>query len=115
MIMGMKSASMFFLLGFMMNGIFTPGVQVNPDRMVPGRVVEQLGNTTQQRYIEMAQTDKTKDTEKNEPVLTPEQKKRTSEPAKPKNTTRLKEGPPKGFVPSEKIPADQAVDFPTDI
>ncbi len=115
MIMGMKSAIKFFLLGFMMNGIFTPGVQVNPDRMGPGRVVEQLGNTTQPSYIEMAQTDKTKDAEKNEPVLTPEQKKRTSEPAKPKNTTRLKQGPPKGFVPSEKIPADQAVDFPVDI
>jgi hypothetical protein len=115
MIMGMKSTIKFFLLGFMMNGIFIPGVRVNPDRMVPGRVVEQLGNTTQQRYIEMAQTDKTKDTEKNEPVLAPEQKKRTSEPAKPKTTTRRKEGPPKVFVPSEKIPADQAVDFPTDI
>jgi hypothetical protein len=114
-IMGMKSAIKFFLLGFMINGIFTPGVRDIPARMVSGSIVEQLGNTTQLRYLEMAQTDKTKDAEKNEPVLTPEQKKRTSEPAKPKNTTRLKEGPPKDFVPSEKIPADQAVDFPTDI
>ena len=115
MIIGMKNAIKFFLLGFMMNGIFTPGVQVIPDRMVPGSIVEELVNTTQQRYIEMAQTDKTKDAEKNEPILVPEQEKRTPEPAKPKNTTRPKEGPPKVFVPSEKIPADQAVDFPTDI
>ena len=115
MIMGMKNASKFFLLGFMMNGILIPGGRVNPARMVPGRVVEQLGNTTQQRNIEMAQTDKNKDAEKKEPILVPEQKKRTTEPAKPKTTTRPKEGPPKVFVPTEKIPADQAVDFPTDI
>jgi len=63
----------------------------------------------------MAQTVKTEDAEKNETVIVPEQKKRTPEPVKPKNTTRPKEGPPKVFVPSEKIPADQAVDFPTDI
>ncbi len=113
--MGMKSAIMFILLGFMINGIFTPGVRVNPDREVPGRRVEQRGDTSQKRYIEVAQTDKTKEAEKKEPNLVPEQEKRTTEPAKPKTTTRPKEGPPKVFVPSEKIPADQAVDFPTDI
>jgi hypothetical protein len=111
MIMGMKSAMMVFFLGFMINGIFTPGVQVNPEREIPDREVEQLGNTP----IEVAQTDKANDEVKNEPILIPEQKKRTTEPAKPKNTTSQKKGPPKDFVPSEKIPADQAVDFPTDI
>jgi hypothetical protein len=113
--MGMKSASMFILLGFMINGIFIPGVRVNPDREVSGRGVEQHGNTSQQRYVEVAQTDNTKEAEKKEPILVPDQEKRTTEPAKPKTTTRPKEGSPKIFVPSEKIPADQAVDFPTDI
>ncbi len=115
MIMGMKSAIMFFLLGFMMNGISIPGGQVIPDRGGPARGLEQLGNTIQQIGMGMAQTDKTKDAEKKEPDLAADQKKPTSEPARPKNAIRPKEGPPKGFVPSEKIPADQAVDFPTDI
>jgi len=113
--MGMNSAIMVFLLGFMMNGIFTQGVQVNPEREIPGRQVEQLGNTTQKRYMEVAQTDKAEDEVKKEPILVPEQKKRTTEPAKTKTTTKAKKGLPKVFVPSEKIPADQAVDFPTDI
>ena len=108
--MGMKSAMVIFLLGFMMNGFFTQGVQVNPEREIPGREVGQLGNTTQKRYMEVAQTDKAEDEVEKEPILVPEQKKRTTEPAKPKTTTK-----PKVFVPSEKIPADQAVDFPTDI
>jgi hypothetical protein len=38
-------------------------------------------------------------------------------PEKPKSETKpaKKEWPLKKFVPSEKIPADQAVDFPADI
>jgi len=113
--MGMKSAIMFILLGFMINGISIPGVRVNPEGDLSGRGVEQRGHTSQQRYVEVAQTDKTKEVEKKEPILVPDQEKRTTEPAKPKTTTRPKEGSPKVFVPSEKIPADQAVDFPTDI
>jgi hypothetical protein len=113
--MGMKSAIMFILLGFMINGIFIPGVRVNPEREISERGVEQRGNTSQKHYIEVAQTDKTKEAENKEPNLVPDQEKRTTEPAKPKTTTRPKENPPKVFVPSEKIPADQAVDFPTDI
>jgi hypothetical protein len=113
--MGIKIAIMFFLLGFMMNGIFTLRVQAILDREVPESDVQQLLNTSQQRDTETAQNDETKETKKNEPILDSEQKRRTTEPAKPKNTTTQKKGPPKDFVPSEKIPADQAVDFPTDI
>jgi hypothetical protein len=67
--MGMKIAIMFFLLGFMMNGIFTLRVQAILDRGV-----QQLLNTPQERYTEMAQNDETKEKEKNEPVLDSEQK-----------------------------------------
>lgn len=90
-----------FLLGFTMNGIVSPEGQVMP--------------AIQNFPIEMAQNDQPLDTEKKDLVHPPEQKKPTSEPAKPKTSTSLKEGSPKDFVPSEKIPADQAVDFPTDI
>ena len=113
--MGMKSAMVVFLLGFMMNGFFTQGVQVNPEREIPGRQVEQPGNTTQKLYMEVAQTEKAEDEEKKGPILVPEQKKQTTEPAEPETTSKPQEGLPKVFVPSEKIPADQAVDFPTDI
>lgn len=99
--MGCKSVILIFLLALTINGIVSPGGQVMP--------------ATQQLPIEMAQNDQPMDTEKKDPVHPPEQKKPTSEPAKPKTTTSLKEGSPKDFVPSEKIPADQAVDFPTDI
>jgi hypothetical protein len=115
MMMGMKSIMMVFLLGFMMNGILAQGVQASPDREIPGREVGQPGNMTQKFNIEVAQTDKAEDEIEKESILVPEQKKRTTEPAKPKTTTKPKQGLPKVFFPSEKIPADQAVDFPTDI
>ena len=102
MSMGMKYAIICLMLGFMMKGIFTSGA-------------EQYLNTTQHLYIELAQTDKIKDEEKKEPVLTTEEEKSETKPAKPEKATRQQSEPLKDFVPTEKIPADQAVDFPTDI
>jgi hypothetical protein len=99
--MGFKSVILMFLLALSMNGIVSLWGQLMP--------------ATQNLPIEMAQNDKPIDTEEKEPVPPPEQKRPVPEPARPKTSTSLKEGPPKDFVPSEKIPADQAVDFPTDI
>jgi hypothetical protein len=44
-----------------------------------------------------------------------EEKKPLPETPKPKTEPAKKGRPVKKFVPSEKIPADQAVDFPADI
>ena len=44
-----------------------------------------------------------------------EEKKPLPETPKPKTEPGKKGWPLKKFVPSEKIPADQAVDFPADI
>ncbi len=44
-----------------------------------------------------------------------EHKKMTPATGKPKGVSRAKTAPPKKFVPSQKIRADQAVDFPADI
>jgi hypothetical protein len=44
-----------------------------------------------------------------------EEKKTLPETPKPKTEPAKKGWPLKKFVPSEKIPADQAVDFPADI
>ncbi len=99
--MGYISATLIFLLGLSMNGIVSPRGQVMP---VP-----------QNLPIETAQNDKPVDNEKKDPIHPPEQKQPTSETTKPKTSTELRNGPSKDFVPSEKIPADQAVDFPADI
>lgn len=98
----MKHAIIYFLLGYVMNGTFTLGP-------------EQYSDPTQSPSIEIAQIDRTEDAEGNKPVISTEDKKRESEPAKPKKATRESDASPKNFVPTEKIPADQAVDFPTDI
>jgi len=44
-----------------------------------------------------------------------EKKKSNAEPEKPGDRNGAKDPPLKEFVPSEKIEADQAVDFPSDI
>ncbi len=44
-----------------------------------------------------------------------EEKKPLPETPRPKTEPTKKEWPLKKYVPSEKIPADQAVDFPADI
>jgi hypothetical protein len=53
--------------------------------------------------------------EENEGVSPSERKDSGSKQSKPEFPTPSKETPAKDFVPTEKIPADQAVDFPTDI
>ncbi len=64
----MKSTMIVFLLGFMMNGIFSPGVRANPERKIPGREVEQPGNTSQKLNTEVAQTGKSEDEVETEPI-----------------------------------------------
>ena len=98
----MKRAIICFLLGLVMDGTVT---------LTP----RQYLNRTQSLSIEIVQNDRAKDAKRKEPVPSTEDQKRESEPARPKKTTRQTEAPPKNFVPTEKIPADQAVDFPTDI
>jgi hypothetical protein len=80
----------------------------------PGMRAEQIESLTPPPPMELAQADKSIETQK-EQSARPEQKNAPTEPIEPKPANRLKEKPPREFVPSEKIPADQAVDFPTDI
>jgi cytochrome c-type biogenesis protein CcmH/NrfG len=53
--------------------------------------------------------------EKQEQARPEEEKKPLPETPRPKAEPKRKGWPLKRFVPSEKIPADQAVDFPADI
>jgi len=80
----------------------------------PGIRAGQIEGFTPQRPMESAQADKSIETREKKPVQS-EQKNIPTEPIEPKPSNRMEERPPRNFVPSEKIPADQAVDFPTDI
>jgi hypothetical protein len=79
-----------------------------------GMKAGQIEGLTPQRYMQLAQADKSIETQKEQPAQS-EQKNAPTGPIEPKPSKRLKEKPPRDFVPSEKIPADQAVDLPTDI
>ena len=80
----------------------------------PGLGAGQIEGLTPQRPTESAQADKSIETQKKQPAQS-EQNRKPTEPIEPKPSSQMKEKPPRDFVPSEKIPADQAVDFPTDI
>ena len=107
-------AIMVFLLGFTLNGNAGPMNQVMVALAFPEGRTLQLETGTRQRPMETAQRDRPIEDEREE-ARQPEKKETESEAATPKPSIEPKEGPPRDFVPTEKIPADQAVDFPTDI
>ena len=109
-----RCAIMILLLGVSLNGIPTHGDQVMVALELPVKDVEQMENRTPQRPKETVQRDEPQGDERKEAVQQGK-KEAASEAAAPKPSNRSKKGPLKDFVPSEKIPADQAVDFPTDI
>jgi len=77
--------------------------------------VLQNGMTVQQVPFKMAENEGIVAKEKKEPARPLEQNKLTPTTDKPEAVSRAKTTPHKKFVPSQKIRADQAVDFPADI
>ena len=75
----------------------------------------QNGMAAQQVSFKIAENEGVVAKEKKEQARPLEQKKLTPATDKPKAVSREKTVPPKKFVPSQKIRADQAVDFPADI
>ncbi len=75
----------------------------------------QNGMAAQQVSFIIAENEGIVAKEKKEQARPLEQKKLTPATDKPKAVSRAKTTPPKKFVPSEKIRADQVVDFPADI
>jgi len=75
----------------------------------------QNGMAAQKVSFIIAENEGTVDKEKKEQARPLEQKKMTPATDKPKAVSREKTTPPKKFVPSQKIRADQVVDFPADI
>jgi hypothetical protein len=75
----------------------------------------QSGKAGQQLSLKVPQSEGFAAEEKQEQSRPGEEKKPLPDAPKPKAEPERKGTPPKKFVPSEKIPADQAVDFPADI
>ena len=75
----------------------------------------QNGMAAQQVSFIIAENDGIVAKEKKDQARVLEQEKLTPATDKPKAVSREKTTPPKKFVPSQKIRADQAVDFPADI
>ena len=75
----------------------------------------QNGMAAQQVSFKIAENEGIVAKEEKEQARPLEQKKLTPATDKPKAVSRGKTTPPKKFVPSQKIRADQAVDFPADI
>ena len=107
-------STIIILLGLTMSSAVGAWDQVAPGRPGLATRAGQIQRLTQKTAEESAPTDKPVETKKEQPAQ-PEQKNIPAEPIEPNPSDRLKEKPPRDFVPSEKIPADQAVDFPTDI
>jgi hypothetical protein len=102
-----------FLLGFMLSASLYWGV---PDTACPHTLVREsthIVKTDQQLSFKVPQGQGF--VEEGEQPRPEEEKKPLPETPKPKTEPAKKERPVKKFVPSEKIPADQAVDFPADI
>ena len=75
----------------------------------------QNGMASQQVPFKIAENEGIVAKEKKDQARPLEQKKLPPATDKPKAVSREKTAPPKKFVPSQKIRADQAVDFPADI
>ena len=111
--MGYKS-TIIILVGLTMGSLVGPGDREVLGLPRPGMRAGQIEGLTPQGPMESAQADQSIEPQKEQPAQS-EQKNTPTKPSEPKPSDRMKEKPPKDFVPSEKIPADQAVDFPTDI
>ena len=72
-------------------------------------------NTTSWAYMKVAQKGKRRKTAEKESTQTPKKDHTESEGAKATTSKDRTRTSFKDFVPSEKIPGDSAVDFPTDI
>ena len=96
-------------VGLWMGGLSIAFCDVSVNSAVQNRMA------AQQVSFKIAENEGIIAKEKKEQARPLEQKKLTPATDKPKAVSRAKTTPPKKFVPSEKIRADQAVDFPADI
>ncbi|UCB50954.1 MAG: hypothetical protein JSW56_08905 [Deltaproteobacteria bacterium] len=103
------------LLGLMLSTILYGGVPETVFSHTSIRESMQGVKTGQQLSLKVPQSEGFVAEEKQEQARPEEEKKPLPETPKSQAEPKRKKWPLKEFVPSEKIPADQAVDFPADI
>jgi hypothetical protein len=104
-----------FLLGLVLSASLYWGAPEAVFSHTSAREAMQNVRTGQQLSLKVPQGQGFVAEEKQEEVRPEEEKKPLPETPKPKAEPKRKGWPLKRFAPSEKIPADQAVDFPVDI
>jgi hypothetical protein len=110
-----RRKQLIFVLGLSIGAGLWMGVLSIAFCDVPVNSALQNGMAAQQVSFKIAENEGIVANEKKEQARPLDQKKLTPTMDKPKDGSRAKTTPPKKFVPSEKIRADQAVDFPADI
>jgi hypothetical protein len=110
-----RRKQLIFMLGLSIGAGLCMGVLSIAFCGVSVKSALQNGMAAQQVSFKIAENEGIVSKEKKEQARPFEQKKLTPATDKPKTVSRAKTTPPKKFVPSEKIRADQAVDFPADI
>ena len=100
---------------FIMSAPMTPGMPAVAADRNPGRTAVMVSGTEKQAAIDLAEN--TSNGPDDNKKANPDASSRQSEPISDSGSqpAGTKSKPLKPFVPSEKIPAGQAVDFPVDI
>ena len=115
MIMQDQMKRRIFLLGLILSAGLYGEVPEAAFSHTSGREPMQNVKSAQQFSLKVPQSEGFVAEEKREQARPEEEKEPLPETRKPKAEPSKKGSPLKKFVPSEKIPADQAVDFPSDI
>jgi hypothetical protein len=115
MIMKYEKIRRVLLLGLTLSASLYWGVSEVASSHTPDREATRSVKAAQQLSLKVPQSEGFVDEEKQEQPHPGEEKKSLPETPDSKAEPKRKRGPLKKFVPSEKIPADQAVDFPADI
>jgi hypothetical protein len=115
MIMHDKGRGPILILGLALVVILYGGVQETAFSHTSVRETTQNVKSDQRLSLKVPQGEGLVFEEEKEQPHPGKEKKSLPETPDSKAEPRRKGRPPKKFVPSEKIPADQAVDFPADI
>jgi len=113
--MTVKNSIFIFLLALTIQAALTMGAWKGALCEMGLEVRNRGGGEIDQLAFNASLTKETPTKEKKEEPRTREEKKIPLSPEREKAAAGEKGAPLKKFVPSEKIPANQAVDFPADI
>jgi hypothetical protein len=106
---------MVFLVDLIFHAPFCFGFGDMASKEIPWKTITELTDTAESKSIQMARDEVPERNEVEAPGRLPEQKESKPTPSDSQEDSEDETVSPREFVPTEKIPADQAVDFPVDI